>query len=175
MFAVRIIAICLAAWLTAGACCRADDAATLDSWQASFQQVWAADSCAQEFQSWNNYWAAVHSFYFGAKNYPGWFADSAKVLAHVTDSSANATTATQLAVLGRRVGGEWAKPDGCRKVTTRTSWMDKLSGGKPSLLEWESRLNKAAAADTGNGASIQAAMKSIDKQLDQLNVAPVAS
>jgi hypothetical protein len=176
MFAPKVVALSLVLWIGGLTCCLADDAATVDSWQTSFQQVWAADSCAQEFQSWNNYWANVHAFYFGTKGYPGWFADSEKLLSHVTDTTANATVATQLTLLGRRVGGEWAKADGCRKVKTRTGWLDKMtSPGKPALANMESDLNRAANADTGNGASIEAAIAKINKQLDALNVAPVIS
>lgn len=175
MFAARAIAACLMLWIAAWTCCLADDSATLDSWQSSFHDVWQADSCVQEFQSWNKYWGAVHAFYFGGKSYTGWFADTQKILPHVTDSTANTTVAAQLAALGRRAGGEWAKEDGCRKVRTRSTMMAKITEpDKPALLDWENQLLKAANADSGNGASIESAVKSINGQLDALGIAPVA-
>ena len=172
----RALPIVFALLLLTRAGCLADDAATLESWQSSFREVWQADQCASEFESWNKYWGQVHDFYFGGSGFTGWFADSQKLLTRVTDTTANATVAAQLTALGRRVGGEWAKGDGCRKVRTRTNWLSKATEpGKPALLDWESQLNKAATADTGNGASIEAAIKSINAQLDTLGVAPVAT
>jgi len=175
MFAARVAALGLTLWVTGLTVCLAEDAATLDAWQPSFQQVWAADSCAQEFQSWNNYWGAVQAFYAGGKGYTGWTGESQKLLAHVTDSTASATVSTQLTLLGRRIGGEWAKQDGCRKISTRRSWTDRLTApGKPALSDLESQLDRAANADAGNGASIEAAVKKINGQLDALNIAQVS-
>jgi len=152
--------------------CLADDAATLDSWHSAFQTVWQSDSCVQEFQSWKNYWGRVHSFYFGGNGYSGWFADSRVILARVTDTTAQPTVSTQLGSLGRRIGGEWAKEDGCRKVRTSSSGLHKLlEPGLPSLDGWVNQLKSAAMKDSGNGQSVQAAMNSISKQLDALGVA----
>ncbi|MBV8498872.1 MAG: hypothetical protein JO003_06445 [Candidatus Eremiobacteraeota bacterium] len=152
--------------------CYADDAATLDSWQANFNAVWQADSCAQEFQSWSNYWARVHDFYFGGRGSTGWFADSQTILSHVTDPAARSSISSELTALGQRVGGEWAKADGCRKIRTGSSGLQKmLDPGKPALTDFEKRLNNAAIADSGNGQSIEATIKSISHLLDQLGVA----
>jgi hypothetical protein len=173
---IRALPIAMIIWLVAGARCFADDAATLDSWQTSFQDVWQADSCASEFESWNKYWGQVHAFYFGGRGYAGWFADSQQILARVTDPSANAAVAAQLTALGRRIGGEWAKGDGCRKVRTSSSWLEKASEpGRPSLADLQKQLDKAAAADSGNGASIESAVKSINSVLDAAGVAPVTA
>jgi hypothetical protein len=169
---LRAVVMALAMCILARAYCLADDAATLDSWQSSFHDVWQADQCATEFESWSKYWGQVHAFYFGGDGSPGWFTASQKALTHVTDATANATVAAQLTSLGRRIGGEWAKGDGCRKVRTRTNMMAKITEpGKPALLDLENQLNKAATADTGNGASIEAAVKSINSQLDALGIA----
>lgn len=171
-FVLRALFIALAISMVARASCLADDAATLDSWQSSFHDVWQADQCATEFESWGKYWGAVHAFYFGGDGSPGWFAVSQKALTHVTDTTANATVTAQLTSLGKRIGGEWAKGDGCRKVRTRTNMMAKLAEpGLPALLDLENQLAKAATADTGNGASTQAAIASINGQLDKLGIA----
>lgn len=171
---LRAVPIAFAIFLIARACCLADDAATLDSWKDSFHAVWQVDHCESEWQSWNKYWGQVHAFYFGTRGYAGWFADSQKILARVTDPTANAAVAAQLTALGRRIGGEWAKQDSCRKVRTSDTFMERASeGGKPALLDWQNQLDKAAAADTGNGASIQTAIKAIDSQLDTIGVAPL--
>jgi hypothetical protein len=152
--------------------CYADDAATLASWQGSFNGIWQADSCAQEFQSWNSYWARVHSFYFGSSGDPGWFSQSQTILTHVTDSAARSTVSSDLTTLGQRIGGEWAKADGCRKIRSGSSGLQKvLDPGKPALKDFENRLNKAANADSGNGQSIEATIKSISQLLDALGVA----
>ncbi len=169
---LRALFIALAIGIVARTSCLADDAATLDSWQSSFHDVWQADECATEFESWGKYWGLVHAFYFGGNGSPGWFAVSQKVLARATDAGANATVTAQLTSLGKRIGGEWAKGDGCRKVRTRTNMMAKLTEpGKPAMLDLENQLNKAAAADTGNGVAIEAAVKSINAQLDTLGIA----
>jgi hypothetical protein len=172
---LRTLPIACAIFLIARACCLADDAATLDSWKDSFHTVWQTDQCEGEWQSWNKYWGQVHAFYFGVKGYAGWFSESQKILVRVTDPSTNAAVAAQLTSLGRRIGGEWAKQDTCRKVRTTDTWMERATeGGKPALVTWQGQLNKAAAADTGNGASIEAAVKSINSQLDTIGVAPLA-
>jgi hypothetical protein len=176
LFTLRVGVILLTLWSTALACYAADDAAALDSWQNSFHDVWLADSCVQEFQSWKKYWGEVHVFYFGGNGYAGWFADSQKLLTHVTDPAAGTAVSAQLTLLGRRVGGEWAKDDGCRKIRTRSNFIQKISEpGKPALLDWEYQLNKAANADSGNGQSIEAAIKPINSQLDALGIATPSS
>ena len=115
----------------------------------------------------------MHAFYFGTRDYGGWFSDSQKILLHVTDPSTNAAVASQLTSLGRRIGGEWAKQDDCRKVRTTDTCMERATeGGKPALLAWQDQLDKAAAADSGNGALIGAAVKSINSQLDTIGVEP---
>ncbi len=171
---LRALPVAFAIFLIARACCLADDAATVDSWKDSFRAVWQADQCEGEWQSWNKYWGQVHVFYFGTRGYAGWFSESQKILAHVTDPSTNAAVAAQLTLLGRRIGEEWAKQDDCRKVRTSDTWMERATeGGKPALLDWQDQLNKAAAADSGNGASIEATVKSINSQLDKIGVAPL--
>ena len=171
---LRALPIAFAIFLIARACCLADDAATLDSWKDSFHGVWQADHCEGEWQSWNKYWGQVHEFYFGARGYAGWFSDSQKILVHVTDPSTSAAVAAQLTSLGRRIGAEWAKQDDCRKVRTSDTWMERATeGGKPALFAWQDQLNKAAAADSGDGASIEAAVKAINSQLDTIGVAPL--
>ena len=160
---LRALPVAVAIFLIARACCLADDAATVDSWKDSFHAVWQADDCELEWQSWNKYWGQVHVFYFGAREYAGWFSDSQKILVRFTDPSTNAAVAAQLTSLGRRIGGEWAKRNDCRKVRTSDTWMERATeGGKPALLNWQNQLNKAAAADSGNGAFIEAAVKSIN-------------
>lgn len=149
----------------------ADDAATLASWQSSFQQVWLSDSCVQEFQSWNKYWQGVHDFYFGARGSDGWFAESTAILSHVTDADAHTAVDAQLTTLGRRIGGELAKPSGCRKIRTGSSFMQRIAEpDRPALETWNKRLKAAANADSGNGQSVEAAIKAINVQLDAASV-----
>ena len=170
-FLVVVTAILLGLWVTARSCF-ADDTATLNSWQDSFHGVWQADSCAQEFQSWTNYWGRVHTFYFGGKGDAGWFADSQTILSHVTDNAAQTSVSAQLTSLGRRVGGEWAKEDGCRKIRTSSTGFHKLlEPGRPALADWENLLQIAAKKDSGNGQSVEAAINSISHQLDVLGIA----
>lgn len=170
-FLIGAAVILLGLWIT-NRYSLADDAATLDSWQTSFNTVWQADECVQEFQSWKNYWGRVHTFYFGGKGSDGWFAFSQTILPHVTDSAAQATVSTQLTLLGRRIGGEWAKEDGCRKVRSSSAGIHKLlEPGRPALADWENQLQTAAKKDSGNGQSVDAAMSSISKNLDALGIA----
>lgn len=169
---LRALPIAFALFLIAQTCCLADDAATLNSWEDSFRADWQADHCEGEWQSWNKYWGQVHAFYLGTREYAGWFSNSQKILVRVTDPSANADVATQLTALGRRIGAEWAKQSSCRKVRTSDTWMERATEpDKPALLTWQDQLNKAAAADSGNGASIEAAIKAINSQLDTVEAA----
>ncbi|HYL28273.1 MAG TPA: hypothetical protein VEW74_10605 [Candidatus Nitrosotalea sp.] len=169
---VRALPVAFAIFFAARAGCLADDATTLDSWKDSFHTVWQTDSCETEWQSWSKYWGQVHAFYFGMRGYAGWFPESQKILVRVTDPTANAAVAAQLTSLGRRIGGEWAKEESCRKVRTADTWMERATeANKPALLTWQSQLDKAAAADSGNGASVEAAIKAINSQLDTIGVA----
>lgn len=171
-FLIAGAAIVLGFAVIGGPCYADDDAATLNSWQASFNATWQSDSCAQEFQSWNSYWSRVHDFYFGGHGVTGWFADSQTILAHVTDPAARTTVSNDLTSLGRRIGGEWAKADGCRKVRTGSTGLQKmLDPAKPAVKDYDKRLLTAANADTGNGQSIEATIKSISQQLDELGIA----
>lgn len=171
---LRAVPVAFAIFLIARACCLADDAATLDSWKDSFHVVWQTDSCEAEWQSWNKYWGQVDAFYFGTRGYAGWFSNSQKILVRVTDPTANTAVAAQLTSLGRRIGGEWAKQDSCRKVRTSDTWMERATeAAKPALFAWQKQLDKAAAADSGDGTSIEAAVKSINSQLDTIGVAPL--
>ena len=170
---LRAVPIAFAIFLVARACCLGDDAATLESWKDSFHAVWQTDHCESEWQSWNKYWGQVHAFYFGTRGYAGWFSNSQKLLVRVTDPGGNSAVTAQLVSLGRRVGGEWAKQDSCRKVRTSDTWMQRATeGGKPALLDWQNQLDKSAATDSGNGASIEGAIKAINSQLDTIGVAP---
>lgn len=174
-FLIGVATILLGFWIT-DRYGFADDAATLDSWQNAFHDVWQADSCAQEFQSWKNYWGRVHNFYFGGNGEAGWFADSQVMLSRVTDTAAQPTVSTQLTLLGRRIGGEWSKADGCRKIRTSSSGLHRLlEPGLPALDGWVNQLETAAKKDSGNGQSVQAAMQSISKQLDALGIAAPTS
>lgn len=129
-----------------------------------FRSVWAADQCVQQRgQTWDDYRGWLVSFYTDSN---GWTATSRAITAKIADAALREQTAKVLDVVGARVAGEWAKDNSCRKIRTTTGFFNAGESGKPALSTWRSELLTAAAADSGDGASITAAVARIRREVD---------
>jgi hypothetical protein len=146
----------------------ADNSTQLDSWKESFHKTWASDSCDVQKQSWTAYWGWVREFYFGKGPAKGWFAESTDLLSNVTTSTTKAALGAELELLGRRIGGEWAKDNGCRRIRTTTGLMNLGEHGKPAIDNWGNELREAKARDSGDGKAIQQATDRIRDEVDLL-------
>jgi hypothetical protein len=77
-----------------------------------------------------------------------------------------AKNASVLDALGVRVAGEWSKDNACRKIRTTTGFFNADESGKPALSTWRSALLSAAAADSGDGTRIRAAVAQVSREVD---------
>jgi hypothetical protein len=149
-----------------------NDTTQLDAWQADFRQVWSSDPCNVQRQSWDDYWGWVQKFYFGNGPWKGWFAYSADIASNVKSAATKTTLSKELTTLGRRVAGEWAKDNYCRKIRTTTGIVNFNEAGKPAIAGWADALVKATSLDSGDGNSIQQTLDQIQSQVDQVLGSP---
>ena len=94
---------------------------------SSFQDTWRADAANREVQNEEEYLLWVQRFYEGFNTVPGWFDMTREVLARVP-AAEQAIAGEQLAVLGVKISGEWAKDNSVRRIDTGTvaAWRDAL-------------------------------------------------
>jgi hypothetical protein len=149
-----------------------NDTTQLDARQADFREVWSSDPCDVQRQSWNDYWGWVQKFYFGNGPWKGWFAYSADIVSNVKSAATKTTLSKELATLGRRVAGEWAKDNHCRKIRTTTGIVNFSEAGKPAIEGWADALTKATSLDSGDGNLIQQAVDQIRSQVNQVLGSP---
>jgi hypothetical protein len=149
-----------------------NDTTQLDAWQGDFHEVWSSDSCNVQRQSWDDYWGWVQKFYFGNGPWKGWFAYGANIVSNVKSATTKTTLSKELTTLGRRVAGEWAKDNHCRKIRTTTGIVNFSEAGKPAIEGWADALIKATSLDSGDGNSIQHALDQIQSQVNQVLGSP---
>lgn len=105
-----------------------------------FQTNWTNDAANRQIQSEEEYLLWVQRFYEGFNTVPGWLSLEEQVLARLpADEHANA--AEQLAELGVKISGEWAKDNSVRRIDTSTvaTWRDALQEAL-SRMEFNSYL-----------------------------------
>ena len=94
---------------------------------SNFQTNWKLDTANQTIQSEEEYLSWVQRFYEGFNAVPGWNDMTRQVLMRVPpEEQANARV--QLAALGEKISGEWAKDNSVRRIETKTVaiWRDAL-------------------------------------------------
>jgi hypothetical protein len=148
------------------------DTIQLDAWQADFREVWSSDPCTVQRQSWDDYWGWVQKYYFGNGPWKGWFTYSADIVSNVKSVATKTSLSKELTTLGRRVAGEWAKDNYCRKIRTTTGIVNFNEAGKPAIESWADALIKATSLDSGDGNSIQQALDQIQSQVNQVLGSP---
>ena len=136
----------------------------VEALKPQFQEVWLADKCVQRKQTWTSYWAWILVFYDGKSGMQGWLSLKDQLVSTIVDPSRKKQLAGELSELGERVGGEWAKDNSCRKI--RTGSINIFESGKPSLEDMASKLRSAAAADSGNGSSLQGGIDAVNTLVD---------
>jgi hypothetical protein len=95
--------------------------------RSEFQQEWLTDSSNRSMQSQAEYLLWVQRFYQGFNMVPGWLGMMEQVEARLPPEQWP-TIEPRLDLLGRHIGGEWAKHNDVRKLHTRTAavWRDAL-------------------------------------------------
>jgi hypothetical protein len=148
---------------------RADTSA--DALTTHFKTIWSSDQCVQQRgQAWEDYQGWVVRFYSGSD---GWLAMMDSLTQNITDATVRARRKSELAKLGVRVAGEWSKDNACRKIRTAAGLMNADEDGKPDLATWRDALNQAAAADSGDGAMLETAIRRITGQVNALAIPPI--
>lgn len=107
--------------------------APADMWPADiparslFQKQWRADAANKSVQGREDYLLWVVRFYQGYQLAPGWLDMMEQVNVRVPEEERVQVRAV-LFELGSIIGGEWAKDNGVRKVSTRSAavWRDAL-------------------------------------------------
>lgn len=125
-----------------------------ESSETYFRSAYDADTCNKRKQTWNEYWSWVHRFY--TETGGGWQKLSETVASKVTDPAKRDAISAQLVTLGRRVAGEWAKDNSCRKIRTTTGIFNVTEAGKPALSTWADALQEAARQATAPGQQSRA-------------------
>jgi len=92
-----------------------------------FQANWENDAANQQVQPETEYLLWIQRFYEGFNTVPGWFELETQVLARLPPDE-RASAAEQLAALGLKISGEWAKDNSVRRIETSTvaTWRDAL-------------------------------------------------
>jgi hypothetical protein len=158
-FAVMLVAF-IFSWNLSGGCCALADnglnSAQVAQWQPWFKQVWGADAACGQKENWDTYWDWVQRFFLGYMFNPGWFHDVNEVTLKITALNKRQNAQDELVNLGRKIAGEWAKPNTCRKIS------------RNNLQDWDNGMKAAVAHDSGNGDDIQTQIDSMGKIVDQL-------
>jgi len=108
-----------------------------------FVAAYREDNMAQMYQTEDDYLLWVTRFYYGSTIAPGWLDLTRQVLDKVGQPDRR-QAADRLFHLGGRIGSEWAKPNGVRRLNTRNAavWRDALieSIAQGELFEYMDRV-----------------------------------
>lgn len=94
---------------------------------STFQANWKQDVANQSIQDEGEYLLWVQRFYEGFNAVPGWIDMTRQVLTRLPEEE-RAVASEQLAALGLKISGEWAKDNSVRLIDTSTvaTWRDAL-------------------------------------------------
>jgi hypothetical protein len=137
--------------------------ALVESWKPYFSAEYQRDQRNARRQTFDEYWGWVKTFLLvGGSGYPGWLAQTASALAGVRDAAASRQLSGRAAELGKQIAAEWSKESAFRKIFSNPFQ------GRPNLLDWGRRIQRAARAERGDGRALEAALESIERELGAL-------
>lgn len=132
----------------------------VESWKPEFRATYDADVRNASRQSFEDYWGWVTAFLVtGGAGQRGWLEQIAQALRRVQDEEASARLRERLLAVGKTIAAEWAKPSSHRRIHST------LLQGRPNLMDWGSRLQRASARDEGDGAAIEDALDRIEQDV----------
>jgi hypothetical protein len=135
-----------------------DDLVT--SWQREFRDAHEEDDRNAARQSFDDYWSWVKTFFVtGGAGQRGWLDQSEDVLKGIKSAPAARELRGRLVDLGKSIAAEWAKDSRARRIHST------LLQGTPNLFAWGRQLQRAAAADTGDGKNIAQALDAIERDV----------
>ena len=135
-------------------------AALVESWKPLFLAEYQRDQRNARRQTFGEYWRWVTIFLLvGGSGYDGWLAQTAAALARVRDDTAKQRLSARAAQIGQRIAAEWSKDSAFRKIFSNPFQ------GRPNLLDWGLKIQRAARAETGDGRALEAALGSIEADL----------
>jgi hypothetical protein len=142
---------------------KAEAEALVESWRPYFVAEYRRDACNTSRQSFDEYWRWVRTFLLvGGSGYEGWLAQSISAVANMRDAAAKQQLSARSQEIGKRIAGEWSKDSACRKIYSNPFQ------GRPNLLDWGRRLQRAAGRDRGDGQEIAAALATIEAEFDAI-------
>jgi hypothetical protein len=135
--------------------------ALVESWRPYFVAEYERDSCNTRRQTFDEYWRWVKTFLLvGGSGHAGWLAQTTSAVANVRDEAAKQALSARSQTIGKQIAGEWAKDSACRKI-----YSNPLQG-RPNLLDWGRKLQRAASRDRGDGHEIAAALKAVESEFE---------
>jgi hypothetical protein len=133
---------------------------SVESWAGDFRAAYEDDTRNARRQTFEDYWNWVKVFLVtGGAGQRGWLEQGDEVLRGVRDKKAAGELRTRMSSLGKAIAAEWAKAGPSRRVYTT------ILQGSPNLRDWGKQLQRAAAADKGDGAAIRKALDLIETEL----------
>ena len=140
---------------------QADPAALVESWRPFFSAEYARDQRNAQRQSFDEYWRWATGFLLvGGSGYPGWLAQTSSAVAGIRDPSARQRVIERAWELGKRIAAEWSKDSACRKIYSNPVQ------GRPNLLDWGRKIQRAAREDRGDGSALERVLGSINAEMD---------
>lgn len=132
----------------------------VDSWIDEFREQYQADARNAARQPFEEYWGWVRSFLVtGGAGQRGWLQQGDDVLQKVGDAAAARALRGRVQDIGKAIAAEWAKHSRYRRIHST------MLQGSPNLFDWGQRLKRAAADETGDGASIARALDAIERDV----------
>lgn len=139
-----------------------DNDKLVDSWKQEFEKAHGADAKNAARQPFEDYWNWVKTFLVtGGAGQRGWLDQGDEVLRAVKKTAASAALLERLRTIGKAIAAEWAKENRSRRIYST------FLQGSPNLAEWGKQLQRAAAADAGDGVAIAQALDGIERDLRQ--------
>jgi hypothetical protein len=140
---------------------RLGPAALVDTWRPFFSAEYKRDQRNAQRQSFDEYWRWVTGFLLvGGSGYPGWLEQTTSAVAGIRDQATRQRMSECSWELGKRIAAEWSKDSACRKIYSNPFQ------GRPNLLDWGRKIQRAAREDRGDGSALERVLDSISADID---------
>jgi hypothetical protein len=118
-----------------------------------FRQEYERDTANQKFQTWNQYWSWVTTFYNGTKLYPGWSSQTRSTIGMVQSKQKQDELIKLLNELGKQISMEWAKDRAAGRISTA------------DLIRWSPTIGAARRAEDGSGERSKEAVLKVQAEV----------
>jgi hypothetical protein len=136
-------------------------AALVEAWRPFFAAEYARDQRNAQRQRFDDYWRWVTDFLLvGGSGYPGWLEQTTSAVAGVREQPVRQRITERAWQLGKRIAAEWSKDSACRKIYSNPFQ------GRPNLLDWGRKIQRAAREDQGDGRALERVLDIINAEID---------